>query len=380
MSSGLTGDFSFEGPPFTGFGDGRFWAGDNGKIEILPSGKVRSKWNSYALKKGFRRRPVGTFTGIRLSDGSSFTVQCDCNFSITPEFHSVNLELKAQSKLVDKIRGHSFNLAVNAAQSRQLVDMVVGNLGKLGRSILALKRGDFATAARQLGASPRTTRLKASDISGRWLELQYGWLPTLSDTFAAAEAYEELTKEERSMTFRVSASEEREFEQYAGWGAGTSTGQFHSFKTQRQTISIVAELTETLSASRSLGLTDPLSVAWEVIPYSFVVDWFIPIGTFLDNLAIIPFLQGRFMTTNCWRTSGNTHPVYVGTFPCVFGGELVSDIQILDYSDQGRGWYLTRQVASSLGLQVVYPQFDSSGLHGKRIWNAIALASQRFKG
>jgi hypothetical protein len=34
-----------------------------------------------------------------------------------------------------------------------------------------------------------------------------------------------------------------------------------------------------------LGLTNPLNVAWELVPFSFVVDWFIPIGSFFDGLV-----------------------------------------------------------------------------------------------
>jgi len=34
-----------------------------------------------------------------------------------------------------------------------------------------------------------------------------------------------------------------------------------------------------------IGLTDPLTAIWELTPYSFVVDWFIPIGDYLQNVA-----------------------------------------------------------------------------------------------
>lgn len=34
------------------------------------------------------------------------------------------------------------------------------------------------------------------------------------------------------------------------------------------------------------GLTDPLTIAWELVPLSFVVDWFVPVGTFLDSLGL----------------------------------------------------------------------------------------------
>jgi hypothetical protein len=32
----------------------------------------------------------------------------------------------------------------------------------------------------------------------------------------------------------------------------------------------------------SLGLLNPLQVAWELVPFSFVVDWILPIGSFLE--------------------------------------------------------------------------------------------------
>jgi hypothetical protein len=31
-----------------------------------------------------------------------------------------------------------------------------------------------------------------------------------------------------------------------------------------------------------MGVVNPLSIAWEVIPFSFVVDWFIPVGQVLE--------------------------------------------------------------------------------------------------
>lgn len=34
-----------------------------------------------------------------------------------------------------------------------------------------------------------------------------------------------------------------------------------------------------------LGITNPLSIAWQLLPLSFVVDWFLPIGNFLSALS-----------------------------------------------------------------------------------------------
>jgi hypothetical protein len=39
-----------------------------------------------------------------------------------------------------------------------------------------------------------------------------------------------------------------------------------------------------LATASEIGLTNPAEVAWELVPFSFVVDWAIPIGTFLGQL------------------------------------------------------------------------------------------------
>jgi hypothetical protein len=33
-----------------------------------------------------------------------------------------------------------------------------------------------------------------------------------------------------------------------------------------------------------LGITNPALLVWELIPYSFVIDWLIPVGDFLSSL------------------------------------------------------------------------------------------------
>jgi len=370
MSSGTTGNINLFNEPFVGYDTYRTWVGADGRTEALPSGVLRSKWNNFTMSRAWRRRTTNQWTATLVAGGtSSFAASVTMN-ALTPETPISKLDLEAQSRLVAAIRGHSFNLAVNAAQSKQLVDMVIGNLGKLGRSILALKHGDFATAARQLGARPRVSRLKPSDIPGRWLELQYGWLPSLSDTYEAAKAYEVLTKDPRVSNVRASAKDTDVF--------NTVTGGFakSQLRMNRRVI-YNYELTEQLPASRSLGLSDPLSVIWEIIPYSFVVDWFIPIGTYLDTLSILPQLNGRWMRTEVREFSAFESLKWTQVMPGFIGG--IGLCSKVEYSgtDVGRHLKVTRTTGSG-SLSTALPSFSPSGLHGTRIWNAIALAAQRF--
>ncbi len=375
MSTGTKGNFDvFSGGYLGSYDTYRNWSGNDGRTESTSTGGVRSKWNNFTMRFASRRCSSNLWTAT-LADGSTRTFASNRPLSVLSGEPSLEpLRLTAQSRLAEKVRGHSFNLAVNVAQGRQLIDMVTSNLGKLGRSILALKRGDITTAARQLGARPPVRRqsfqLAPSDISGRWLELQYGWLPLLSDSYEAAKAYWVLTRDNRVSTVRSSAWDVKSYNSAA---EGPTTAQ--AILVQKRRVIYTVELSESLSAERSLGLSDPLSVVWEIIPYSFVVDWFIPIGTYLDTLSILPHLTGRWMETQVREQSAFSEIRWVGSLPSFPNSPVTKKVEFLG-SDVGRVLLINRSVGLG-ALTVSHPGF-SWGLRGTRVWNAIALAAQRF--
>jgi hypothetical protein len=64
-----------------------------------------------------------------------------------------------------------------------------------------------------------------------------------------------------------------------------------------------------LAAFASLGLTNPLEIVWELLPYSFVLDWLVPVGRYLSVLDAdmgLQFLDGYWSTLTSveWHTRG----------------------------------------------------------------------------
>jgi hypothetical protein len=317
------------------------WSGADGKYLV----DGRDKWNSYSMylqqesdQFGQTANPVSTLSG--------------------PYYQwSGEDEMRLQSKLVKKIKGSDFNLAVNLAQAHQVVDMCSSALWHLGRSLTFLKHGRIVNAFRELGITGSVAPLKSKDVSGRWLEMQYGWLPTVSDCFEAAKAFEALSEGRKS---RIVATEK------VGRPVNLSASPSNYSCEGNTTIiqRIVCELEEELSFGRSLGLTDPLSLLWEVLPYSFVIDWFLPVGTYLQNLNVIPSLKGRFLRTKFQvtetRFTAAINPAFAGT------------------RRQGRIVELTRTPLTSLTTQG--PNFVGflDALTPKRIANAVSLCHQAF--
>lgn len=232
--------------------------------------------------------------------------------------------------------------------------------------MLALKRGDFSTAARQLGTAPRTTSLRGKDVSGRWLELQYGWLPLIGDSYQAAKAFEAISKGPRRALVKVGTSKKRSDKDGTTVNGFVRQRAYHAKKMYLQ-----YEMYEEMSVPRQLGLEDPASVLWENTPYSFVVDWFIPIGTYLENLNAIPSLRGRFLTTEVDKRYGFDYEwVPPAVNPERFIGQKLPNVT---YTRT-----ITERVPSS-ALSPPLPRFNLEGsVHGRRLWNAISLAHQAF--
>jgi len=360
----------------------RQWTGSDGKSEVV-SGVRRTKWNNYSTILYSRKRAEDKYVGNRLRwfyagvDRGWIVTSSPVGYSPAAwslsnshDFNN-NDQLKLLEKLVEKVKGHDFNLGVNLAQMHQVSGMVDSNLRQITRAILSLKRGNFADAARSLGARPRTTRLRTDDVSGRWLELQYGWLPFISDTFNAAKAFEAISSGPRTNVIRVSHKKKSKYE-------GSTSPSYHSGTFEKITRrSLIYEMSEELSVERQLGLLDPLSVAWEILPWSFVIDWFIPIGSYFDMLNQVPKLKGRFLQTTVTKSSGVKDLKWVGGSKP--SGWIRDDMSVYpDPNEQYRSVRLDRLVLNS-PPSVPPPTVSLKGaVHGTRVWNAIALAHQRL--
>lgn len=380
MTSGVVGA-PLGNPYYTGVGFYKQWSGTDGRKTSF-NGKIVDKWNNYTCTIESRFAPSQEY-GIRFwqyktlpSDGSINIVnavyQPGAGFASPNDFTATD-DLALLAKLLDKVKKHGFNLAVNLGQLHQTVDLLETNLLKLGRAALALKKGDFASAARQLGARPRGTRLKTSDVSGRWLELQYGWLPLIGDSYEAAKAYEAITSGPRSQTYTCSIKRK-----YVKNGSQSPTNFSLLYDEENRKI-LRYQAVETLSAARQLGLYDPLSVAWELLPWSFVVDWFIPVGTYLDVLNQVPALRGRFLTTVVNKQTGFRD---YGVRPFWDTGAYF-DYHYMATTKVPRQTFKRIKVSRTSSVDppsVPFPRPSFAGaVHGRRFWNAVSLAHQRFR-
>lgn len=207
-----------------------------------------------------------------------------------------NDRVKAFHKSLDKMNEMKVNLAVFLAEGGQSLEMIVGTMKRIAESYRALRRHDYSGALKALGQNPRDlsflerSRLRSGmarpSVSSLWLELQYGWLPLLSDIHELMDAT--LQHQHFGLNrFRSAVKRQGVISRTIGTFAGTGlsydeTVLLSATSRSRLIVSVDSPL---LATANSWGLLNPLSVAWETTPFSFLVDWFLPIGESLELLT-----------------------------------------------------------------------------------------------
>jgi len=202
-------------------------------------------------------------------------------------------EVRLVNDLIQQIRGHSFNIAVSAGEARESLTMIGDNARTIALAFRDVRKGRFHSAAQRFGIGKPPKGLFASKafnaIQNNWMMYSYGWKPLIYEVHSAAEA---VAKHFGGVTPHFSfRSKGKAFSKAGPYFGIVGTHVYPTWTVRKQIIARFAT-DKPLSNGAELGLTDPFSLAWELLPYSFVVDWFVPIGTFLENAAAIRSLNG----------------------------------------------------------------------------------------
>lgn len=180
---------------------------------------------------------------------------------------------KATTECLVKLGEGKVNLGQFIAESRKTAQTLASTGSDLLKLLLHVKRGN-------LSALPRDYGVLVDHLGNNWLRWQYGWKPLCKDLY---EIHQQLTRglnKPHIFSVRKSASSSLS-------GKWTQLGLACSGTTKfTANVCITAALTdEFLAKANNYGLVNPLSLGWELIPYSFVVDWFMPIGNTLASLS-----------------------------------------------------------------------------------------------
>lgn len=262
-----------------------------------------------------------------------------------------DLVSRAYDKVKDKVSDRA-QLGTTFAELGQSTRMIAERATQLRMFTKAIKRFDFNAARLELqhATLPRGVSA-AKSASNNWLEFHFGWEPLVKDIYSAVQV---LQSPINAHAFKVRASNGWDFMWWDIPNHYTSPDTcsdpnliFHEWKLDYkagvQMGGRVAVEHPNIWLANQLGLVNPLGLIWELIPYSFVVDWFANVGQFLSSGS--DFLGLRFdepYTTHYLEAKMDLkHTSCYGVVE-TYGQPCRSECESFDM--KGVGWYVKRRI------------------------------------
>lgn len=199
---------------------------------------------------------------------------------------------KAEQECRAKAKAAAGNWAQNLSTWKQTEDLTVNTIRRLTRFARSFRSGDvrgmgsaFAVKNRDLNNLKKMGG-DLSRVPEAFLEVQYGWRPLLSDVY---DSFNRSRNSMQHITHRVrgNGSFVGPNDLYEGGGPIGIVKIPGFYQQSSASVRSVIEFSvgnSQIDQAKAFGFTNPLYVIWDDIPFSFIVDWFYPVGQFLDDL------------------------------------------------------------------------------------------------
>lgn len=202
-----------------------------------------------------------------------------------------NTRIRLGTEVMLKVGGKKASFGEALAESHKTISHLAKTAGDLALAFRAAKRGKWKEVAKHLGTSPRKF-VGSKQTSKRWLEFQYAWQPLMSDIYDAHNLVKKGFREKAQLASNVRHISDHGSRSEAGWHEETWSADYCAKVFYQINPSSLSKLNE-------MGMINPLSVAWEIVPFSFVVDWLVPVGNVLEALTArlgVDFVGGYYGT------------------------------------------------------------------------------------
>lgn len=188
---------------------------------------------------------------------------------------------EATTKALLSLKGKTAEVGNALGEMKTTVEQLAKSVTRAGNFLLAVKKGRWKQAADILGISRRAFNdTRGRNQASMWLEYVYGWRPLAQTMYDLQDSF--------------SAAVQRTSRLIEGNGTGTCGGSdqfpYGNWEVKGEwKASVKCTLRAIIDDAKihlinSIGLTNPASVAWELVPFSFVVDWFVPVGNTLEAM------------------------------------------------------------------------------------------------
>lgn len=280
---------------------------------------------------------------------------------------------RTRNRALVKLKDRNMNLGETLGEWKETYLMVRNAILEVVKIAKLIKRGDWRTA---WGRRPRV-----DDFTSLWLQARYGWRPFLEDAFAVSTAWDRLCngRYDRVWLYVVKNDKRESHDSYEEVYLPPKLNDLQLSERRRGECSMRVKArydyrcrTDTYFRLVDLGVMDPVLLAWELMPFSFVVDWFLRVSTFLEGWTAqsgLDYLDGSISQTVIAREfSTQREPVMLDGRSVIVEDSLTREEHLGTDQVWFRRW---KESAPIPTLQVEADIIDK--LLGYRLIDAIAL-------
>lgn len=273
-------------------------------------------------------------------------------FSVTEFYQEI------ERRVISEIVSGKAQAAVDLVELRKTRSMVADAGLGLFQAFKDLRAGrPFQSFVREMKRSGFS-----SYAGNKWLEYIYGWAPTISGAFETADVIASNLQQGSIVKGKVKFKQRRESQNHYSdlhqynTGIGRATGHYQYAISDPKLLKLT-----------QLGFTNPASIVWELLPWSFVLDWFVDVGGYINRMD---FALG---VTDIWwqysftqKCTGRATFLYsdVGRFD---NQPLIVEVQCKDYE----------RLAPTQRLENSFIGFKRFTNEKVRLTSALALINQQ---
>lgn len=192
---------------------------------------------------------------------------------------------KAYARFKEDVLGDQAGLGETFAEWKQNLNLITSSAVALTRSYRAARKGNWKRAADELGGNDdyrrqnRSAARKTADTATKWwLANAFGIQPTIGDI---RQALEELSAPlpygKAKGTCQTQFDEDKN-----PYGYGRYV---RKCRLKHRISADVLLVNPNVFLLNQVGLLNPLSLAWELIPFSFMIDWLFKVGDYLASFS-----------------------------------------------------------------------------------------------
>lgn len=278
---------------------------------------------------------------------------------------------RATTEALLKLKDQKAQVGASLAEAVKTVTHLAQTGKDLWGTYQALRHGKWSELLNILSKRSPLHRRKITagkTAAQYWLEYNYAWKPLIGEAYGLFELLTQQLEPAMLVHGNRTIYRENEFQRTVQSGGAVGTKYFSRVKTRfGSTVRLTGRIDSTaMRLITQAGIINPLEVLWEVVPFSFVVDWSLPIGNVLqaaDATNGLTFVGGSSTQRMQSHVNIDFTPAYT-----VRGTPVAGVAEIMKF-------HMVRKALTGFPKPLFYAKSPFSSSH---LTSAIALLRQLF--